>query len=137
MSVRRRKYNVQNRDYSWTFHWIDKGNGKEAKFYLKGSGKSNMGEKKCLDAEPRLPCKIVKFYCSTNIIRHSFVMNHLLASESAQDVFHQIVFNASFDVGRVVSSTTLPLVWYPVFFTEYALSPLIEIKLTKYAKPSV
>ena len=30
---------MQNRDYSWTFHWIDKGNGKEVKFDLKGSSK--------------------------------------------------------------------------------------------------
>jgi hypothetical protein len=30
---------MQNRDYSETFHWIDKGNGKEAKYDLKGSSK--------------------------------------------------------------------------------------------------
>ena len=30
---------MQNREYSWTFYWIDKGNGKEAKFDLKGSSK--------------------------------------------------------------------------------------------------
>ena len=30
---------MQNRDYSWTFHWIDKGNGKEAICDLKGSSK--------------------------------------------------------------------------------------------------
>jgi hypothetical protein len=30
---------MQNRDYSRQFHWIDKGNGKEAKFDLKGDSK--------------------------------------------------------------------------------------------------